>query len=200
VAIQLAHQGLAKAHHLAVALALGVEVAAALAAAHGQRGQRVLEGLLEAQELQDRQVDAGVKAHAALVGADGHVVLHAEGPVDLGLALVVHPRHAELDGALGLDQALQQAVVAVLGMRVQKGPQRDHHLAHGLQELGLVGVAALDGAHEIFKALGRHRKFLLKQEWGGTAACGAGRAAWPRARPPAGVAAARWEGVVLPAP
>ncbi len=43
VAIQLAHEGLAEAHHLARAAALGIEVRAALAAAHRQRGERVLE-------------------------------------------------------------------------------------------------------------------------------------------------------------
>ncbi len=53
VAEQLGHEGLAEAHDFGVALALGVEVGAALAAAHGQGGQRVLEGLLEGQELQD---------------------------------------------------------------------------------------------------------------------------------------------------
>src|SRR5690606_19469095 len=41
VARQLGHEGLAEAHHFSVALALGVEVRAALAAAHGQGGQRV---------------------------------------------------------------------------------------------------------------------------------------------------------------
>ena len=41
---------------------LGVEVASALAAAHGQRGQAVLEDLLKAEELDDAQRDARVEA------------------------------------------------------------------------------------------------------------------------------------------
>ena len=49
VPVQLAHEALAEAHDLVVALALRVEVAAALAAAHRQRGQAVLEDLLEAR-------------------------------------------------------------------------------------------------------------------------------------------------------
>ena len=53
VAVQLGHEALAEAHDFHVALAVGVEVGAALAAAHGQGGQAVLEGLLEAEELQD---------------------------------------------------------------------------------------------------------------------------------------------------
>ena len=108
------HESLAEAHHLARALALGVEVGAALAAAHGQRGQRVLEGLLEGEELQDRQVHRGVEAHAALVGADGRAVLDAVAAVDLHLAVVVHPGRRGTDDALGLDQAVQQAVLGVL--------------------------------------------------------------------------------------
>jgi hypothetical protein len=55
-----------------------------------------------------------VEAHAALERADRRAVLNAEGAIDLRLAVVVHPCHAELDGALGLDQALQQAGVGIL--------------------------------------------------------------------------------------
>ena len=47
VAPQLRHEGLAKAHDLALGLALRVEVGAALAAADRQAGQRVLEDLLK---------------------------------------------------------------------------------------------------------------------------------------------------------
>ena len=54
VAVELGHEALAEAHDLVDALALGIEVGAALAAAHRQAGQRVLEGLLEGEELQDR--------------------------------------------------------------------------------------------------------------------------------------------------
>src|SRR6185503_6150532 len=75
---QLGHERLAEAHHLAVGLALGVEVAAALAAAHGQRRQAVLEHLLEGEELQDAEVDAGVEAQPALVRTEGAAHLDAE--------------------------------------------------------------------------------------------------------------------------
>jgi len=53
VAVQLAHEALAEAHHFAVGLAVRVEVAAAFSAAHGKRGEAVLENLLEAEEFQD---------------------------------------------------------------------------------------------------------------------------------------------------
>ena len=58
VALQFGHEALAEAHHFVVTLALGIEVRSALAAAHGQRGQRILEDLFERQELQDAEIHA----------------------------------------------------------------------------------------------------------------------------------------------
>ena len=46
-----------------------------LAAAHVQARERILEGLLEAEELEDGQVDGRVETQAALVRADGRVEL-----------------------------------------------------------------------------------------------------------------------------
>ena len=137
---ELAHEALAEAHHFVVALALGVEVATALAAAHGERGQGVLEDLLEAQELEDAQVHGGVQAQAAFVGADGRIELHAIAAVDAVVALVVHPRHAELNHALGLDDTLQDGVLFVLGFRGDHRLQRTEDFGHGLKELFFVGV------------------------------------------------------------
>jgi hypothetical protein len=107
VAEELGHEALAEAHDLEVALALGIEVRAALAAAHGQRGQAFLKTCSKAEELEDAEVDARVEAQAALVGTDGAVHLDAEAAVDLDFALVVHPGHAEHDDALGLDDPLE---------------------------------------------------------------------------------------------
>ena len=67
-----------------------------------------------------------MKAHAALVGADGLAVLDAEGAVDPGAALVVAPAHAKLNHAVRLAQALQQGVVAVLRVFFKKGPEAGH--------------------------------------------------------------------------
>lgn len=53
VPLELGHEGLAEAHDLVVGLALGVEVGATLATAHGERGEGVLKDLLEAKELED---------------------------------------------------------------------------------------------------------------------------------------------------
>ena len=141
VAVQLGHESLAKAHDFCRALALGVEVGAALAAAHGQGGQRVLEGLLECQELQHRQVHRGVEAQAALVGANGHAVLDAIAAVDLHGAVVVRPGHAEHHHALGFDQTLQQTLLCVARILLDERPQAFHHFRDSLQEFRLTGIA-----------------------------------------------------------
>ena len=142
---QLGHKGLAEAHNFHIGLADGAEVGAALAAADGQRGQAVLEGLLEAQELHGVQGDVAGKTQAALVGSDGAVELDAEAAVDMGLAGIVHPGHTELDLTIGLAHSLQNGVLLVLvGVLLNDGHQRIKNLFHGLQEQLLVGIASLD--------------------------------------------------------
>ena len=148
MAEQLAGEGLAKAHDFTGALALGIEVRTALGTAHGQRGQRVLQGLLERQEFQDGQVHRGVEAQAALVGADRQAVLDAVAAVDLDLAPVVGPAHPEYDGALGLHQPFQQALFSVARVLGNEGPQALHDLGHGLDVFGLARVALGDMGHE----------------------------------------------------
>src|SRR5690606_1437529 len=108
------HERLAEPHDLAIAAALGIEVRAALAAADRHARQGVLEDLLVPEELDDREVDAGVEAQAALVGAEHRGELDPEAAVDLHGALIIDPRHAEDDLPLGLDDALEDRPLAVL--------------------------------------------------------------------------------------
>ncbi len=119
MAAEFGHEALAEAHDLVVRFALGIEVRSALAAAHGQGGQRVLEDLLETEELEDAEVDGGVEAETALVGADGRVELDAEALVDLDLAAIVHPRYAEHDDPLRFDDALENPMIEVLGVALE---------------------------------------------------------------------------------
>ena len=63
--------------------------------------QSILEGLLEAQEFQYRQVDRGVESETALVRTQGRVELHTVPAVDLELALVIFPDDTELDDSFG---------------------------------------------------------------------------------------------------
>lgn len=82
-------------------------------------GESVLEDLLEAEELEDRQVDGGVEAQATLVWAEGTVELDTVGAVDLGLELVVFPDDAELDDTLWDGDDLQGGLV--FGVLLEEG-------------------------------------------------------------------------------
>ena len=122
---------------------MGVKVGAALAAAHGEGGQGVFEDLLEAEELDDGQVDRRVEAQTALVGADRGVELHTVATVDLNLAVVIDPGNAEDDDALGLDEALHEAGFFPLGVLVDDMLEALKDFINGLKELGLVGMILL---------------------------------------------------------
>ena len=144
IAIEGRHEALAEAHDLGVGLAGGVEVGAALGTADGQAGEAVLEGLLEAQELDDTFIHVLLEAQAALIGADSAVELAAPTTVGMPLAVVVAPHHPEGEHTLGLHHAAQQVYLLILGMLVDDGLQRGEHLFHSLHEFGLVAVLGLD--------------------------------------------------------
>src|SRR5690606_29834456 len=95
------------AHHLAVGLALRVEIGPALAAAHREAGERILEGLLERQELEHALVHARMEAQPALVRADRVVVLDAVTALHADVAGIVLPADAERNDAVGLGNAAQ---------------------------------------------------------------------------------------------
>jgi len=140
VAVQLGHEALAEGHHFAVRLALGIEIAAALAAADGKPSEGVFEDLLKAQELDDGKVYAGMQAQAALVGANGIVELHAVAAVHPHDALIVHPRHAEKDRAIRLGEALENGLLLIGRVLFHGGRDRSEHFLGGLQEFYLVGM------------------------------------------------------------
>ena len=153
VTLQLGHKRLAEFHHLIVRLAFRVEVRAALAAAHRERREAVLEGLLESQELEDREVHRGVEADTALVGADGAVHLDAVAAVDFDFAFVVEPRHAENNHALGFGNAFQHLHLLQDRAGHDVRGQRFGHLADGLMEFRLSGIACNQPGHEVFDVL-----------------------------------------------
>ena len=117
---------------------------AALAAAHRERRERVLEDLLEGEELEDGEVDRRVEAQASLVGTDRAVLLDAVAAVDADLARVVHPRNAEYNNALRLDDALENRVLFILRIRLEDRVKREEHFLGGLDELGFVRVLRLE--------------------------------------------------------
>ena len=141
VTVQLGHEALAETHNFCIGLALRVKVGAALAAAHGQSCQGVLEDLLEAEELYNGEVDRGMEAQAALVRSDSGVELDAVAAVDLDLAVVVNPGNAEGDDALGLYKALDEACLLPLGVLVNDELEALKYFTNCLKEFGLVGIA-----------------------------------------------------------
>lgn len=144
VPVELRHERLAEPHDLGVRPAARVEVAAALAAADAETGQRVLEDLLEAEELHDAQVHRRVEPQTTLVRAERAVELHAVAPVDVDLAVVVLPRDTEDDLPLGLHQPLDEGRVRELRTLREGRSQGFEHLVRGLEELGLRRIAPLD--------------------------------------------------------
>ena len=84
-----------------------------------------------------------MQAQAALVRADGGVELDSPAAVDLNLARVVHPRYAEIEDALRLDDALHDAVRFNLRAGLNNRLEGFENLADSLQELRLVCVALL---------------------------------------------------------
>ena len=158
VTIESRHEALAETHDLSVGLAGGIEVGTALGAADGQAGQAVLEGLLEAQELDDALINILLEAQATLVGADRAVELAAPATVGVPLAVVVAPHNAEGEHTLGLDHAAQQVNLLILGVLLDHGLQGAEDLFDGLNELRLVAVLCLD----VFDNAGQisiHNKF-----------------------------------------
>jgi len=150
VTLELSHEALAETHDLSIGLAVGVEVGTALTAAHGEGGEAVLKGLLEAQELHNGKVNMGSEAQAALVRTDGRVELYAEAAVYLNFTVTVYPGYTELDNALGLNKTFEQAVLLILGVLFNHGLEGAQNFLDGLDELGLVSVAGFDLGDDFF--------------------------------------------------
>ena len=140
--LQLGHERLAEAHHLAIGTALRIEIGTAFAAAHRQAGQGVLKNLFEAEELDNGLVDRRVEAQTALVRADCGVELHTVAAVHLDTAFIIRPCDAELHHTLRLDEPFQHTVALIFRMLGDNRLQAFEHLSNGLQELRLVTVAA----------------------------------------------------------
>ena len=148
VALELGHEALAEAHDLGVGLAARVEVGAALAATHREGGQGVLEGLLEGEELQDAEVDAGVETDTAFVRAEGAVHLYTVSPVDMDFALVVGPGDAEHDDPLRFDHPLKDLEIHQIRVRGDIRCYTFHHLPDSLVEFFLARVVRDQFIHE----------------------------------------------------
>ena len=117
---KLGHKCLTETHNFIIALTLGIKVGAALAAAHRQTGETVLEYLLEAEEFDNGSIYAGMETQTTLVGANSGVELNSVTTVDLNLAAVVNPGNPEYNEALRLNNALENTVGLYSGISVDQ--------------------------------------------------------------------------------
>ncbi len=124
-----------------------IEVGAALAAAHGQSREGILEDLLEGEELEDAEIDRGMETQPALVGPDRAVHLDAEPAIDVDLAFVVLPGHAEHDDAFRLDHALEDFRLPILRMPFENEGERFDHLLDRLVKLRFRRVLGFHPRH-----------------------------------------------------
>ena len=84
--------------------------------------------------------------------------LDAVTAVDLDLAGVVDPRHAEHDHALGLDETLEKSGLLVLGVRIDTRLKGTENLGRRLEELRLLRVTGLKLVEDPLSV--RHRRLL----------------------------------------
>lgn len=140
--IQFGHEGLAEAHDLVVGAALRIEIRSTLAAADRHARQRVLEGLLEAEELDGAEKDARMESQATLERTERRIELHAKATVDLHLPPVVDPRYAEDDLALRLADTFDQRAFGIIRMFRHNSSEAVENFMDGLVKFDFPGVAA----------------------------------------------------------
>ena len=148
-AVERGHKALAEAHYLHLALALGVEVRAALAAANGKSGQRVFEYLLEAEEFYNAHVDRGMKAQTAFIRAYRAVELDSVAAVCVNLARVVRPRDAENRRPLRLNEPFEQRPILIYPVRLDNRANGIENLRRSLNELRLSRVLLLNVKYHV---------------------------------------------------
>jgi hypothetical protein len=89
-------------------------------------------------------VTVGWKRRPPFVRADGGVELHAVAAIDLYLAGIIGPCHAEFHEPLRFHKAFEDAVGLVFGMIGEDRFDAFQHLVHRLQEFRLIAVAPRD--------------------------------------------------------
>lgn len=145
-----------------------IEITSALAAAHGEGGQCILEGLFEAEKFQDRQVDRGVEADAALVGADGRGVLDPVATIDMDVAVVVttHDTRNMMTRSGSISRS-SSPLLGILRVLRDVGPQAFDHFCCGLEKFRLPRVAGRYLFEESFDVLYRMNRLPARLIEGG---------------------------------
>ena len=162
---QAFHEGTAESLNLGIALAVRIEVGTTLSAADRKRGERILKGLLKAEELDDGKVYVRSETKAALVGSDHARELDAVAAVHVHVALVILPRNTEHDDTLRLDHSLENSVLLIFRMCVDQRAQRRENLLNRLAELRLVRVLCLNLSNDSLNVRIQlaHVTFLLQK-------------------------------------
>ena len=114
-------------------------------------------------------------------------MLDAVAAVDLHLAMVVDPRHAEHDDALGFDQAVQQAMLGIFRMLAMNGHRLSITSVTACRNSGWPGLRLATWAEKfvttfVFHGLGCERKgrkaAIVHSSESGPPQCGAPREAF----------------------
>ena len=148
-AVERGHEALAEAHYLHLALALGVEVRAAFAAADGESRQRIFEYLLEAEKFYNAHVDRGMEAQTAFIRTYRAVELNSVAAVCVNLARVVRPRDAENRRPLRLNEPFEQRPILICPVRLDNRANGIENLRRSLNELRLSRVLLLNVKYHV---------------------------------------------------
>ena len=151
VVVEFRHERLTKAHDLAVAFLLGIEIGPALGATHRETREAVFEDLFEAEELQHALSDGGMKTHPAFVGSNGVAELDAPGAIRAHVACVIDPTYTERDHAIRFGESFEDAIVLKLFVVRDEGQHIGSHFLDGLMEFVLAGVALAQAVHELIE-------------------------------------------------
>jgi hypothetical protein len=141
VLCEYGHEALAEAHDFVVGLACGIEVGTALTAAHRETGERVLEGLFEAEELHDGSVYGRVETETSLVRTDCGVELYTVTAVNLYVACVVYPAYTEGDHTFRFNHTFENAGLYVVGALFNNGFEGFEYFFDGLKEFRFTGIS-----------------------------------------------------------
>src|SRR6185369_4078206 len=137
---QLGHKRLAKPHDFIVRFPLWIEICAALATAHRQGSERILEDLFKREELQDAGINRRMESEPSLVRPEGAIHLDAKPAVYLDLTLVVDPWNPELNQPLRLNKAFKDLAVPIFFMSLNRGFDGLENFGDRLEKLRLVRI------------------------------------------------------------
>lgn len=151
--IQLAHEALAETLNFCVGFALGIKVGTAFTAAHRESGKRVLEDLLETEELNDADINRRMETKTTFVRADSGVELYTETTVNLYIAVVIIPRYAEDDLSLRLYDSLEYAGLYEVRTRLSYWIKGRENFGNSLYEFRLISVSLLNSFQYVVEML-----------------------------------------------